>query len=79
MFETMSSFLWFFFIFLAMIVFGILFEEKLIAFEYAIRQFAKQKTARFVKGLVRFVRLCRDDWSSRNIAKKTAARKELVK
>ena len=33
MFETMTGFLWFFFIGLALIVGGILFEEKLIAWE----------------------------------------------
>jgi len=47
MFETMSSFLWFFFIFLALIVIGILFEEELIAIEEAIgetvRQFIRSK------------------------------------
>ena len=33
MFETMTGFLWFFFIMLALIVVGILFEKKLVAFE----------------------------------------------
>lgn len=33
MFETMSGFLWFFFIGLGLITAGILFEEKLVAFE----------------------------------------------
>lgn len=33
MFETMSSFLWFFFIGFGLIILGIIFEEKLIAFE----------------------------------------------
>ena len=47
MFETMSSFLWFFFITLGLILTGILFEEKLIAFEDAvwktIRHFIRSK------------------------------------
>ena len=38
MFETMQSFLAFFFPTLALIVLGILFEEKLIAFEQRIAQ-----------------------------------------
>lgn len=33
MFESMSGFLWFFFVSLALIVLGILFEERLIQFE----------------------------------------------
>ena len=33
MFETMTGFLWFFYIGLALIVGGILFEEKLVRFE----------------------------------------------
>ena len=33
MFETMTGFLWFFFIGMALIVGGILFEEKLVALE----------------------------------------------
>lgn len=33
MFETMSSFLWFFIPTLILIILGIIFEEKLIAFE----------------------------------------------
>ena len=41
MFETMSSFLWFFFIGFGLIILGILFEEKLIALENTIWRFIK--------------------------------------
>lgn len=42
MFSTMGSFLTFFFITLALIVLGILFEEKLIRFERAVRYGTKK-------------------------------------
>ena len=41
MFETMSSFLWFFFIGFCLIILGIIFEEKLIALENTIWRFIK--------------------------------------
>lgn len=41
MFETFSSFLWAFFIGFGLIILGIIFEEKLIAFEDKIFRFAK--------------------------------------
>ena len=43
MFETMSSFLWFFFGSFALIVLGILFEEKLIQFENYICRLVYKK------------------------------------
>lgn len=43
MFATMSSFLWFFFIMLALIIAGILFEEKLIQFENFIYRLVCKK------------------------------------
>lgn len=39
MFSSMSAFLWFFFIMLGLIITGILFEEKLIAFEEWVTNF----------------------------------------
>ncbi len=41
MFETMSSFLWFFFIGFGLIVLGIIFEKKLIWLEDTIWRFIK--------------------------------------
>lgn len=41
MFETMSSFLWFFFIGFGLIILGIIFEEKLIWLEDTIWRFIK--------------------------------------
>lgn len=41
MFETMSSFLWFFFIGFGLIILGIIFEEKLIWLEDTIWLFIK--------------------------------------
>ena len=41
MFETMSSFLWFFIPTLILIILGIIFEEKLIRLENTIWRFAK--------------------------------------
>ena len=41
MFETMSSFLWFFFIDFGLIILGIIFEEKLIWLEDTIWRFIK--------------------------------------
>lgn len=45
MFETMSSFLWFFVPTLILILTGIIFEEKLIAFESKVFRFAKAVVA----------------------------------
>lgn len=41
MFETMSNFLWFFFIGFGLIILGIIFEEKLIRLEDTIWRFIK--------------------------------------
>ena len=45
MFETMSSFLWFFIPTLILIIIGIIFEEKLIALESKFFRFAKAVVA----------------------------------
>lgn len=45
MFETMSSFLWFFIPTFLLIIIGIIFEEKLIAFESKFFRFAKAVVA----------------------------------
>lgn len=48
MFETMSGFLWFFFVGLGLITLGIAYEEKLVAFEKtllrAIRKVWKERS-----------------------------------
>lgn len=54
MFESMSAFLWFFFITLGLSVLSVLFEEKLIAFEGRVFAFLKWLT----KSTGKFIRLC---------------------
>lgn len=48
MFETMRSFLTFFFPTLAAILLGIIFEDELIAFERAVGKYIKKRIYKFI-------------------------------
>lgn len=69
MFPTMKSFLIFFFIVLALIILGILFEEKLIAFEEHSKETALRilHNVRLVLGAV--VKTIRDYSKGKEVAK----------